>query len=139
MLKSFGHRTRAFSDPKAYLDYIASEDFERPSAVFTDVSMPVMNGYAMMRAVKARLPDMRFVIMTGEPGLYEENKEDACMYLHKPFRPDSLQQVIDKLALCTSTTPSNHHGCCHADERHGFQLQAWVCPHCKCQEGDAVA
>ncbi len=57
-----------------------------PDLVLMDIPMPVMNGLAATRLIKAQRPDMKIVILTtsAEDGdLFEAIKSGACGYLLK--------------------------------------------------------
>jgi two-component system NarL family response regulator len=57
-----------------------------PDLVLMDISMPVMNGLAATRLIKAQRPEMKIVILTTsaeDADLFEAIKSGACGYLLK--------------------------------------------------------
>ncbi|HKW78381.1 MAG TPA: response regulator [Candidatus Limnocylindria bacterium] len=73
----------------------------RPDAVFTDVSMPEMDGLALADAIRARpeLANTRIVFITAS--VQKEQVErylarGASAYLAKPFSPKDLRAQVDK-------------------------------------------
>ena len=69
------------------------------SLVLADVSMPEMNGFDLLRALKRQFPEIPVVIMTGhnlsEPAA-ATIKDQADGYLLKPFRQDAIRAVLAK-------------------------------------------
>jgi DNA-binding NarL/FixJ family response regulator len=58
----------------------------KPDLVLMDISMPVCNGLAATRLIKAQQPDMKIVILTTsaeDEDLFEAIKSGACGYLLK--------------------------------------------------------
>ena len=74
--------------------------------VVSDVVMPVMDGPAMVRAIRAKLPKMPVLFMSGyaEEQLRKEIDLQDVHFLPKPF---SVQQISDKVgAVLAAKTPS---------------------------------
>jgi CheY-like chemotaxis protein len=74
----------------------------RPHCVFTDVSMPEMNGLELADAIRARpdLAEVKIVFVTAS--LQREQVEryrahGAVAYLGKPFSTAQLREQIEKL------------------------------------------
>jgi len=129
VIKEHGYESISFSCPEEYIDFVNSPDYKNPIAVLTDVTMPKMSGYQMMDIVSKLKSDLKFIIMTGEPEIRSEFIDRACMYLGKPFSPESLIKVIDSLIRCHVFSPSDEHGCDSADHRNIFPIEEDSCPH----------
>ena len=74
--------------------------------VVSDVVMPVMDGPAMVRAIRAKLPKMPVLFMSGyaEEQLRKEIDLQDVHFLPKPF---SVQQISDKVgAVLAAKTPA---------------------------------
>jgi NADH:ubiquinone oxidoreductase subunit E len=67
--------------------------------VITDIKMPEMDGLEFIRQVRAKVPDMSIVLITGYPS-QESIKEALALriidYLPKPFSPALLTEVANK-------------------------------------------
>jgi two-component SAPR family response regulator len=127
LICEFGHDVFLFSNPVEYLELIKTPEYVSPVAIFSDVNMPRMNGYDFMYRVKLVNPQRKFVIITGNPHLEHDYKHLACMYLCKPFAPDSLKTMVAVLMRC-------QHECClqddeYIDDRGRFNIDCWSCPH----------
>jgi CheY-like chemotaxis protein len=77
----------------------ALELYERHSrevrAVVTDLSMPVMDGPATVRALRERDPDIRVVVMSGRgDGATRASGLGVLGFLPKPFTPRMLVEVV---------------------------------------------
>ncbi len=68
--------------------------------VITDVTMPGMNGFNLLKLIKIRHPLTFVVVITGFGTVdqaVEAMKLGACDYLVKPFDPDGVRRVLDRL------------------------------------------
>lgn len=137
IIKDHGYKAICFRRPDDYISFVNSSDFLNPVAIFTEMSMPVMNGYKMMNIVSELKPDSRFVIMTGEPKIRSEYIGKACMYLNKPVHPDKLIQVIDTLVRCHTFSPTDGHECTALDNRKILPIENWSCP-LRCNDGSSA-
>lgn len=78
----------------------------RPDLVITDVVMPKMNGYEFCRNLKKNpategIPVLMCTSKGEEFDRYWGMKQGADAYIAKPFKPNELNQAIQKL-LATS-------------------------------------
>src|SRR5512139_1105728 len=68
-----------------------------PDLVLMDISMPVCNGLAATRLIKARRPEMKILILTTsaeDEDLFEAIRSGACGYLLKVTRgPDFIEAL----------------------------------------------
>jgi DNA-binding NtrC family response regulator len=74
-------------------------DIERPDTVLVDLRMPGKSGIDIVKAIKARHPDMEVVLMTAYATIetaVDAIKQGAFDYLPKPFTADQLQAVIQR-------------------------------------------
>ena len=109
LMEQAGYRVRAAANGAEALEAIAAH---RPRLVISDVVMPVMDGYAMCRAIKdndelrdipvillTSLSDPRDVILGVEAGV--------DYYLTKPYQADTL---LSRIASILSMPPSGEPG-----------------------------
>lgn len=98
-----------------------------PDLVLMDLSMPVCDGLAATRLIKAQRPDMRIVVLTTsaeDEDLFEAIKSGACGYLLKitaapafiealrgleqgvpPFSPGLAERLLHEFARLTASPP----------------------------------
>lgn len=126
---TLGYKVKVFSCPNEYIRYAKSEAYDIPIGVITDVDMPIMNGYEMMKEVHCVHPSLKFIATTGDPYIEHEYKEKACMFIKKPIRPDLLAAITHKLADCLKHGASDNMGCVNCDDKDSFCLTNWMCPH----------
>ncbi len=72
----------------------------QPDLVLMDISMPVMNGLAATRLIKAQQPERKIVILTTsaeDDDLFEAIKSGACGYLLKSTRGASFIEALHGL------------------------------------------
>jgi len=127
LITMFDHDVALFTCPVEYLKFLKTPAYVSPVAIISDVKMPQMNGYDFMHQVKNIHPQQKFVMITGTPEMEHVHKNLACMYLCKPFAPDTLKTMTDILMRC-------QHSCClqddeHIDDRAIFNITSWSCPH----------
>jgi DNA-binding NtrC family response regulator len=88
-------KARLLADPRG-LD-AAMEPL--PDLVFTDLVMPGMDGFDVIRRVRERDPDLPVIVISAHASL--ENavravKEGAFDFLAKPFRPEAVELILAK-------------------------------------------
>ena len=65
------------------------------AALFTDVTMPNMNGVALARVVRERWPHIGIVVTSGAlPPNVKLELPDGARFLAKPYKPKQLLQEI---------------------------------------------
>jgi sigma-B regulation protein RsbU (phosphoserine phosphatase) len=95
-----GRRVVEAAGPAAALGLIRSSPFDFDLAV-VDVRMPEMNGFELMRALKAEQPDLDVIIMTGNVEESDENllraiDEGAYYFIQKPFDRRVMLALVDR-------------------------------------------
>lgn len=94
LLERMGHHVKAVeSGAQALL----SLDEYHADVIFSDISMPAMNGYEFVRLLRSR-PDtrMRFVIaMTGNASEQASIAAGFDAHLSKPFDMESIQRLLN--------------------------------------------
>ena len=72
----------------------------QPDLLFTDVRMPVMDGIALVKEVKAKYPEVLSVIISGYSE-FEYAREalgaGVCDYLLKPLTPSDMSRLMEQL------------------------------------------
>lgn len=75
----------------------------KPDIVFMDISMPEMNGLAMIAAIKSQFPNLQVCVLTGFRD-FEYAREairlGVTRFLLKPSNMDELEEAIG--AMCTN-------------------------------------
>lgn len=127
----FDEQSMLFTSAIEYLEFVKSPVYQKPSAIFTDVFMYGMDGYAMIEEILALYPDQKFIVISGRPDLSHPYKNRACFYLRKPFYIRDVEKIINEVRKCEQEGPSKENKCastCHCSE---FALSDWQCPHAK--------
>ena len=80
----------------------AIEKYEayNPDLVFMDIIMPVMDGIAATKAIRANHPDAVIVMCTSmgqQSMIIESVKAGAKDFIVKPFQPDRVLEAVGKL------------------------------------------
>lgn len=75
---------------------------QAPDCVITDINMAGMNGIDLIETLRdnGEMSRTKFIVVTGEVGKGWQQKAIAAgahAYLRKPFKPEDMLAVIDKL------------------------------------------
>jgi len=96
--EKIGHHVTTAASGSEALDRLAQTPFE---LMFVDIKMPGMNGIELLEHVKSAYPDTTVVIITAYGSIesaVKAMKMGAADYLLKPFKPDQLTLVMEKIA-----------------------------------------
>ncbi len=101
--EKIGLKAWGFTDPIEAMKTFKKEDFQ---LVITDLKMPGMSGYELLKQVKSHSADIEVIIITGHGDLedaIDAMHQDAYDFIKKPFVAKDLTQcmgrVIDKIIL----------------------------------------
>jgi len=67
----------------------------RPDVVITDISMPVMNGYEMIKYIKVLNEDAKIIVTSAHTD--HGDKLDGCTIVNKPIIVNNLIKVINEM------------------------------------------
>lgn len=98
-LAAAGHEVETAQNGKDALD--AMENRTMYDVVLTDVMMPVMDGFAVLEAAKARPIETEVILMTGfgtMEGAEAARQRGAAYYLCKPFQSEELLLCLERIA-----------------------------------------
>lgn len=76
---------------------LALVDEDTPDCIITDVTMPGVSGYELLREVKTHRPELPVVIMTAFgtiPQAVQAIRDGAFEYVTKPFDLDALKRIV---------------------------------------------
>lgn len=98
-LKSAGFEVIEAEDGKDALNKLGSDTVD---LVITDLNMPNMNGFELIRSLRAqnnhRLTPILMLTTEGDDGKKQEGKNaGATGWIIKPFNPEKLIQVVNKV------------------------------------------
>src|ERR1044071_2795728 len=97
LLAAEGYETLAEGDGVAGLRRV--EEF-LPSVVITDVLMPRMDGFGLLREIRSRYPETAVILLTGqgsvEMALRAIQEEGAYHYFEKPIDMKKLRLVVER-------------------------------------------
>lgn len=91
LLQSAGYSTRAFSSASRLLN---SEAYPEIDCLITDISMPGMDGVALLRLMNAKRPDLPVLLITGRHDISEFPQVRPNRFFHKPFDGPALLSAI---------------------------------------------
>ena len=74
---------------------------KRPDIIFTDISMPGLDGLKMIAALKSEFPDMQISILTGFREFdycQEAIRLGVCRFLLKPSKLEEIREALAVMA-----------------------------------------
>jgi len=95
--KKSGHRVATAASGGEALEKLGETAFD---LLFVDIKMPGMDGIELLAAVKEKYPETMVIIITAYGSIessVEAMKIGATDYLLKPFKPDQLSLVMEKV------------------------------------------
>jgi two-component system, NtrC family, response regulator len=95
-LRKAGYSVTSASDGREGLDTFAAEPFD---LVITDLKMPGISGMEVLRAVRARAPEVPVLVITAFGNIetaVSAMKEGAYDFIGKPFHRDQLLLSVEK-------------------------------------------
>ena len=97
VMKLFGHEIVSFSNGLKYVEYMDTDEYKCPVAIFTDIDMPVMDGYEMIENVINRYPNRLIVVLSAHPDMDNVNEVHVFKHVDKPFQSESLEKLARTL------------------------------------------
>lgn len=101
LLTRFGRDSRGFTNAR---DAIAFMKENRVELVITDIFMPDMDGFELLRVLSAAFPHVAVVTLSGEGRMTKDFYLECAQHLgavaalRKPFDPDALLQIVERFA-----------------------------------------
>jgi DNA-binding NtrC family response regulator len=105
LLARSGHRVTTAGDGAQARPLLRPGEFD---LIITDVKMPGMNGFDLLREIRQTCRDIPVILMTGFPskeGILDSLFEGAFGYVEKPFDPNYLVSLVGQ-ALLHKTGPA---------------------------------
>lgn len=102
IINDAGFSARSFESGEEYLRFVHSANFENPTAILSDVSMPGMNGYDLVVEIRKIYPFQKVVLVTGYVNSehIQRVEKHLCYTLAKPFHPEVIVDLVASLAAC---------------------------------------
>ena len=97
-LSAYGYRVLTAEDGMTGLKLVAAE---KPPIVFTDLKMPVMDGFEVIKAIKKQAPQTEVVVITGHGDM------DLVLQALNLEATDFINKPIDRQALESALTRAN--------------------------------
>jgi two-component system, cell cycle response regulator len=97
LLEHWGYQCSGAASAEIALDELRAAPRD---IVIADIRMPGMDGLQLLRAVKARLPDADFIMITGYDAEYsylDVVEGGATDFIIKPFAPEELRAKLQRI------------------------------------------
>lgn len=96
ILESEGYQVTVVSSANEALENLKAEKYD---LLLTDVKMPGMTGFDLLKQVKVEWPEMVVIIMTGYGDAYSVKEAlllGADEYLSKPFKSQEVSLIVER-------------------------------------------
>ena len=127
ILNAAGFETLVFTNPLKYIHYVFSDNYLTPTAIFTDLQMPQMNGADLIHKVHEKFPLQRIVVLSGYSEHEEESWGKICRFLVKPFSANKMITIAQVTASCDKSDLSEIIPVCRAYHEDSG-IKNWDCP-----------
>ncbi len=107
--EQYGHEVDTAASGLEALEKIGQKSFH---VMFVDIKMPGMDGLELLERVKENCPDIMVVIITAYGSIESAVKAmrtGASDYLLKPFKPDQLSLVMERIFHQQKITSDYHY------------------------------
>lgn len=107
ILKKEGYNVHLAPSAKDALEILRDNSVD---IMISDIKMPEMDGFALLRAVKADYPDVGVIMMTGYADAY--TVKDALIlgaddYITKPFKSAEICMIVERAYWRALSTRDN--------------------------------
>jgi len=99
LLTRIGKHCLGFTSGRDALSYLRNN---RVALVVTDIFMPDMDGFELLRALSTAFPEVPVVTLSGEGRMTKDFYLECARHLgavaalRKPFDPDALREIIEE-------------------------------------------
>jgi len=102
MIADAGYDCLRFKSGDKYMDHLNSPEFECPTAILSDISMPGIHGYDLALETRKRYPFQKIVLISGTPNekFDEQAAEQLCYSACKPCEAEKLFALLTSLTNC---------------------------------------
>lgn len=109
IINDAGFSSLSFESGAEYLRFVHSSNFEKPTAILSDVSMPSMNGYDLVLEIRKIHPLQKVILITGAVNSehIQRVEKHLCYTLAKPFHPEVIADLVASLAACEEAYKKN--------------------------------
>ena len=126
-LTSFGYRVTTASNGIQALHFIVEtlHSSEKPDLLLTDFKMPRMNGLQLIASARAVSDELPVILMTGygDKTIHRRTLAlDRFAYLEKPFQPEELVKIIQRLVTLEAFGRPAEDSKCHGMEQYATNI-----------------
>ena len=101
-ISAAGYDSIGFESGQQYIEYLKSPEFESPTAILSDVTMPGINGYDLVLEIRKLHPLQKIILITGnaDDEHHALAASQLCYRLDKPYKPKKLIALLHALVAC---------------------------------------
>jgi FixJ family two-component response regulator len=104
LLESADHAVRSFASATALLESGCLAEID---CLISDIGMPVVDGFELLRLVHSARPELQIILITGRPDMLNRLPSTARGHYHLLNKPLDAQELLTAVsdALRNSRTP----------------------------------
>lgn len=97
-----GFSAHSFKSGEDYLHFARSSEFEKPTGILSDVSMPGMSGYDLVIEIRKLYPLQKIILVTGNVNNehFQHVEKHLCYTIAKPFQSEIIIDLLTSLHTC---------------------------------------
>ena len=108
-LSSYGYKVLVAADGRAGLALVTTE---KPAIVFTDLKMPGIDGFEVLKQIKKIAPRTEVIVITGHSDMdlvIQALNLDTTDFINKPISPEAVEAALQR-AMERLQRPMSHSG-----------------------------
>lgn len=102
IIKDLGHQVFSAPNGRAALSIM---EREQPQLIFSDVMMPVMDGYTLLNEIRKRprWDSIKIVLISAAP-IDKQRKPPADAYVSKPYDLSAIEALVERFATVKNSS-----------------------------------
>lgn len=100
LLRQYSNQIACFHSGNEYLSHFYSDDYVEPRLIITDVRMPGIDGFELIRKIRTSQSKIKIIVMSGYHNLQEGTQATSCHSLEKPQAIEELLTVVSQILSC---------------------------------------
>ncbi|NWF38196.1 response regulator [Mariprofundus sp. NF] len=99
-LRQHSNQISCFQSGIDYLSHLHSDDYVEPRLIITDVRMPGIDGFELIKRIRASQSNVKIIVMSGYHNLPESPQETTCHTFEKPLNVKNLLAIVSQTLSC---------------------------------------
>jgi len=100
-LRQQSNQIACFHSGSEYFSHFHSADYVEPRLMITDVRMPGIDGFELIKKIRTSQSKVKIIVMSGYHTLPENPQANTCHRFEKPLAVEELLTVVSQTLSCS--------------------------------------